>query len=348
METMTDEPDVPAEAPPPAAESSWAALASLLLGCLGCLALGMAVMLQWYLPKKANITEGKNGQFHLDTTGKAPAPASPLVPDPSGRMNQAQTDLEEQKTALRRKAYFTPRVFRASNIAAGLGIAGFLLGLYHLFKKRGRRGLASMGTLLSGVAALALLLSGMSLYTMEVEKPRQMLRKVEKVETQAKSLIVDFKKIYQQAGINLDNPTNPLLDLDWKGEAAPNLTAKSTYDYIYRLNEESDKRVFLVFLRLNDHMSHASLPALKQFWANRAEYQNFLLLAVMNENLADIKKYREENGITFPLTKAGPLEEPYSAIGVFPTVFIIDRTLIQQILFGPVDFNRLDAAARAP
>ena len=95
-------------------------------------------------------------------------------------------------------------------------------------------------------------------------------------------------------------------------------------------------------------MSHASLPVLKQFWANRAEYQNFLLLAVMNENLADIKKYREENGITFPLTKAGPLEEPYSAIGVFPTVFIIDRTVIQQILSGPVDFNRLDAAARAP
>ena len=152
---MADEPDIPAPAESPLVnESGWGAVASLLLGCLGCLALGMAVMLQWYLPRKANITEGKDGQFHLDTTGKASPPGSRLVPDPSGRMNQAQADLEEQKKTLRRKAYFAPRVFQASNIAAGLGIAGFLIGLYHLFRRRGRRGLASLGTLLSAVAAL--------------------------------------------------------------------------------------------------------------------------------------------------------------------------------------------------
>jgi peroxiredoxin len=196
-------------------------------------------------------------------------------------------------------------------VGALFGLIGLLLGLLHVFRKRGPNSMAWWGIGLSIFSILASAAMGVVYYRL--------------VTTQMKSLTA--------TSVSAFNP--------WIGAEAPDFAITTLDGKPIRLSQLKGKRVVLDFWATWCGPCVMEMPHFSRLF-NESSRDDLIIIGISNEDETKVRSFVAPKGINYPIAVSRGLPSPYKDIAAIPTTFFIDRNgILQSVFVGYRNFNEL-------
>jgi peroxiredoxin len=190
-------------------------------------------------------------------------------------------------------------------VGALFGLIGLLLGLLHVFRKRGPNGMAWWGISLSIFGILASIAMGFVLY--------------------------DFLTTRMS-----DSAFN-----QWIGTEAPDIAITTLDGKSIRLSQLKGKRVVLNFWATWCGPCVMEMPHFVRLY-NESSRDDLIIIGISDENEIKVRSFIAKKGINYPIATSNDLPPPYKDMPAIPTTFFIDRNgIVQSVLVGSINFNEL-------
>jgi peroxiredoxin len=199
-------------------------------------------------------------------------------------------------------------------VVGGLfGLAGLVLGLVYVSKRRGRNGLAWWGVGLSIAGILASVSLG-SLY---------------------------YRFLTSGAGSQSSMQV-------WEGVAAPDIAVTTIAGETIRLSELKGRRVILDFWATWCGPCVVEIPHFIRL-AGETTRDELVVIGVSNENEETLSKFAAKHAMNYHVASASGLPSPYRDIRAIPTTFFLDRNgVIRTVVVGSRGYAELKRHALAP
>jgi peroxiredoxin len=196
-------------------------------------------------------------------------------------------------------------------VGALFGLIGLLLGLLHVFRKRGPNSMAWWGIGLSIFGILASVAMGCVFYYV--------------ITTQMKNLTAASDSAYNQ----------------WIGAEAPDIAITTLDGKPIRLSQLKGKRVVLNFWATWCGPCVMEMPHFVRLY-NESSRDDLIIIGISNEDEFKVRSFITQKGIKYPIAVSKDLPSPYKDIAGIPATFFIDRKgIMQSVLVGSRNFNEL-------
>jgi peroxiredoxin len=212
--------------------------------------------------------------------------------------------------------------FLFSVVVAGalFGLIGLVLGVAHLLRRQGRNGMAWAGLVLSVLGIIASIGLG-ALYVQE------------------------GKRLWVKMNAGGWSAAEEQFD-SWKGVTAPDFSVTTLDGETIRLSELKGRRVIVDFWTTWSPPCVMRIPHFMKL--HSAATDELVILGISTEDVDTLKSFVESSGVKYLIASADDLPAPYSeANSVLPTFFIDRKGVIQEVLAGYHDFERLKEHALA-
>jgi len=210
-------------------------------------------------------------------------------------------------------------------VGALFGLAGLIVGILHLARRRSFRGMALAGTILSGLGILC-----------------------------SAALAVIYLELFRSIAVSEDSRmfgsgsgrvTREFAD--WEGVQAPDLVVQTIDGQEIRLSQLQGRRVVLDFWATWCPPCVKEIPHFSRLHRETSRDQ-LVILGISDEDEDTLRKFVKKHQVPYPVGRAVELPSPYKDISAIPTTFFIDRKgIIQEVLVGYHDFNALRERALA-
>ena len=195
-------------------------------------------------------------------------------------------------------------------VGALCGLIGLLLGLLHVFKKRGPNGMAWWGIGLSIFSILASMAMGVVYYHL---------------------VTAQMKK-----ATAADNGFS-----QWIGAEAPDFAVTTLDGKSIRLRQLKGKRVVLDFWATWCGPCVMEMPHFERLY-NESSRDDLIIIGISSEDKATVRSFVAQKGVHYPIALSQELPAPYKDVTAIPTTFFIDRNgIVQSFLVGSHNFNEL-------
>jgi peroxiredoxin len=200
-------------------------------------------------------------------------------------------------------------------VGALFGLIGLVLGLLHIFQKRGPIGMAGWGVGLSIFGILASTAMGIFTYQQ----------------------IAQMRKIFTQ-------PPGSTFD-QWIGAEAPEIAVTTLDGESITLSQLKGKRVVLDFWATWCGPCVMEIPHFERLY-NESSRDDLIVIGISNEDEATVRSFVAQKGVHYPIASSNALPSPYNNIQSIPTTFFIDRNgIVQSVFVGSRDFDQLKEQA---
>jgi peroxiredoxin len=202
-------------------------------------------------------------------------------------------------------------------VGALFGLIGLLLGLLHVFQKRGPNGMAWWGVGLSIFGILAGAAMGFVYYYL--------------INAQMKNLAAASDSAYNE----------------WIGVEAPDIAITTLDGQPIRLSQLKGKRVVLNFWATWCGPCVMEMPHFVRLY-NESSRDDLIIIGISKEDEIDVRSFVTQKGINYPISISKDLPSPYKDIAGIPATFFIDRNgILQSVLIGSRSFTELKDRALA-
>jgi thiol-disulfide isomerase/thioredoxin len=196
-------------------------------------------------------------------------------------------------------------------VGALFGLIGLLLGLLHVFQKRGPNSMAWWGIGLSIFSILAGVVMGVVFYHL--------------VTTQMKNLTSASGSSFNQ----------------WIGAEAPDIAITTLDGKPIRLSQLKGKRVVLDFWATWCGPCVMEIPHFVRLY-NESSRDDLIIIGISNEDETKVRSFVAQKRINYPIAVSKVLPSPFKDIVGIPTTFFIDRNgIVQSVFVGFRNFNEL-------
>jgi peroxiredoxin len=202
-------------------------------------------------------------------------------------------------------------IFSLFVVGALFGLVGLLLGLLHVFQKRGPNSMAWWGIGLSIVSVLASIAMGVVYYHL---------------------ITASMKNLASES----DSAFNSLI-----GSEAPDIAITTLDGKPIRLSQLKGKRVVLDFWATWCGPCVSEMPHFVRLYKESSR-NDMIIIGISTENETKVRSFVAKKGINYPIAVAHDLPSPYKDIAAIPTTLFIDRNgILQSVLVGSRDFDEL-------